>query len=246
MVLTSCGRQDLLEKTLDSFLMYNTYPIREFIVIEDGDGIRNEQLARKYRAYPFVWLATGERVGQIYTIDMAYSMIKTKLIFHCEDDWEFFAPGFIEKSMSILISHDDILQVNLRAPDDLNGHPVLEEVFLEKGAAYRLISQHYDAGEWGVWHGFAWNPGLRRRREYKLIGSFGSLDPSGSKLPWQVERDASEFYQQHRFFAAILADNDGRGYVRHLGDDRHVPEVRAGGSAAKEFGGNTRDGGRAT
>jgi hypothetical protein len=38
LVLTSCGRQDLLERTLDSFFVYNTYPIREFIVIEDGDG----------------------------------------------------------------------------------------------------------------------------------------------------------------------------------------------------------------
>jgi len=225
LVLTSCGRQDLLERTLDSFLRYNTYPIREFIIIEDGDGSKNQKLAQKYQNFPFIWLASAERVGQVAAIDIAYSKVKTDFIFHCEDDWEFFAPRFIEKSVVILKGRDDILQVNVRAPDDLNGHPVLECVILEKEIPYRLISHHYDAGDWGIWHGFAWNPGLRRRRDYNLLGSFGSLDPSGSKLPWQVEREASEFYQKHGFFAAILADNNGLGYVRHLGEDRHVPEL---------------------
>ena len=36
MVLTSCGRNDLLEKTLDSFFKYNTYPIERYIIIEDS------------------------------------------------------------------------------------------------------------------------------------------------------------------------------------------------------------------
>ena len=66
-----------------------------------------------------------------------------------------------------------------------------------------------------------------------LLGSFGSLDPSGKKLPWEIEREASLFYRKHDFVAAILAEDCGPGYVRHLGDDRHVPEVRgpaAGGS----------------
>jgi hypothetical protein len=43
-VLTSCGRQNLLSITLDSFLQYNTFPIREFIILEDGDGMRNGSL----------------------------------------------------------------------------------------------------------------------------------------------------------------------------------------------------------
>ena len=47
-VLTSCNRQDLLERTLDSFFLHNTYPIREFIVIEDGDGSKNDHLRSRY------------------------------------------------------------------------------------------------------------------------------------------------------------------------------------------------------
>ena len=61
MVITSCGRQDLLERTLDSFLRYNTHPIKEFIIMEDGDGERNAALAYKYRDHPMRWRCTGGR-----------------------------------------------------------------------------------------------------------------------------------------------------------------------------------------
>jgi len=224
-VITSCGRQDLLEVTLDSFLAHNSFPIRQYVVLEDGDGSKNEHLARKYHDLPFTWLATGERVGQIAAIDEAYKEVGTKFIFHCEDDWEFTAAGFIEKSLDILEENNQILQVWLRALDDTNGHPLLDYEFAAAGTPYRLLRHNHDAGRWGKWDGFSWNPGLRRRREYDLIGSFGSLDPDGTKQTWEVESNASEFYRKRGLFAAILADNDGRGYLRHLGADRRVPRL---------------------
>ena len=38
--ITSCGRPQLLKQTLDSFVKYNTYPIKEVILCEDS-GIPN-------------------------------------------------------------------------------------------------------------------------------------------------------------------------------------------------------------
>ena len=35
-ILTSCGRQDLLEITLSSFFKHNTYNITEFYIYEDS------------------------------------------------------------------------------------------------------------------------------------------------------------------------------------------------------------------
>jgi Glycosyl transferase family 2 len=225
-VITSCGRQDLLEATLDSFWKHNTFPIRRFIVIEDGDGSKNQLLREKYYRMPITWLATGHRVGQIMAIDTAYSEIATEYIFHCEDDWEFTAPGFLEKSLSILKHDPQILQVWLRALDDTNRQPVFDHLFEPEDAPpYKMLRHHHDAGEWGVWHGFSWNPGLRRRREYDLIGTFTSLDPNGTKHTWEVESCASEFYQKRGFFAAVLADNGGKGYVRHVGGGRRVPRL---------------------
>src|SRR5207248_6183587 len=162
-VLTSCGRQDLLERTLDSFFLHNTYPVRDFIIIEDGDGRKNGRLSKKYQDYLLTWHDTGTRVGQVTAIDMAYSHVKTDFIFHCEDDWEFLRPGFIERSLEVLKTDEKILQVSLRDKDDTNGHPVSQRVYFAQWVPYRLLALDYDAGEWGVWHGFAWNPGLRRR-----------------------------------------------------------------------------------
>lgn len=221
-VVTSCGRQDLLERTLDSFLHYNTHPIKEFIIMEDGDGERNATLALKYRGHPMRWLSTGTRVGQIAAIDRAYSEVTTEYIFHCEDDWEFHAPGFIEKSEVILENNPSILQVWLRGLADTNRHPMLDFELLSDGVAYRLLRHFHDAGEWGVWHGLSWNPGLRRTRDYQLLGSFGSLDPGTRKETWRVEYEAGAFYQQRGFYAAVLAANGDRGYVRHIGGDRRV------------------------
>jgi hypothetical protein len=222
-VVTSCGRQDLLESTLDSFLQYNTFPIKEFIIVEDGDGSQNRALTEKYHGYPFKWLATGQRMGQVAAIDLAYREVRTELIFHCEDDWEFLAPSFIEKSIAVLSQNHSVLQVWIRALNDTNQCPVLNYTLMAAGVPYRLLRHGDDKGRSGIWHGFSWNPGLRRMRDYRLLGSFGSLDPQTIRETWEVESDASAFYQKRGFFAAILADNSGNGYVRHIGWDRQVP-----------------------
>ena len=36
LVITSCGRESLLHKTCESFAHFNTYPLNEVILIEDG------------------------------------------------------------------------------------------------------------------------------------------------------------------------------------------------------------------
>jgi glycosyltransferase involved in cell wall biosynthesis len=228
-VLTSCGRQDLLERTLDSFIKYNHYPISEFIVVEDGE--KNETLEVRYSDYNIKWLSTGKRVGQIAAIDIGYREVQTEYIFHCEDDWEFLAPGFIENSLAILEGNPRILQVWIRALTDTNNHPAIDYVFFADDVPYRVMQPGFHTQEWGVWHGFSFNPGLRRRSDYLLLQSFGTLDPYGSKKACAVEREVSEFYLKHGFLAAILADNDGQGYARHIGWGRRVasrtPELPA-------------------
>ena len=222
-VITSCGRQDLLERTIDSFLRFNSHPVKEIVVVEDGEGDRNAELAKKFQAYPFRWHATGQRVGQIATIDTAYRLVQTEFVFHCEDDWEFLAPGFMEKSKVLLEGNPSLLQVWLRGLSDTNRHPLVDFPLRCNGVEYRLLHHFHDAGDWGIWHGLSWNPGLRRMRDYHLLGGFGSLDPEGIKQTWRVECEAGAFYQQRGMFAAILADRGNDGYVRHIGVGRRVP-----------------------
>jgi hypothetical protein len=228
-VVTSCGRPDLLRRTLDSFLKYNTYRIRDFIVMEDGDAPLPLADDERYRPYNFRWLSTGRRMGQMRAIDVAYASVETEYIFHCEDDWEFIAPSFIERSLSVLKQNASILQVWIRALNDTNNHPVMNDVFFAEDVPYRLMQTGFQTDEWGTWHGFSFNPGLRRRRDYLLIGGFGALDPFRQKKPYEIEREASAFYMQRGFYAAILADKEGKGYVKHIGWGRRV------GESADEF-----------
>ena len=73
-------------------------------MIEDGAGDENRRW-QKSRPYNFKWLATGKRIGQMPAIDEAYRQVETEYIFHCEDDWEFTAPGFIERSLAVLTAN---------------------------------------------------------------------------------------------------------------------------------------------
>jgi hypothetical protein len=205
-VVTSCGRQDLLEETLDSFFAHNTYPLTKHIVIEDSErpGI-NDALQRKYRERSILWLQNDARRGQLRSIDIAYAYANTEFIFHCEDDWRFFSPGFMERSISVLDADPAILQVWLRRLDDTNTHPVLPDAHATPdGVPYRLLAVDY-----GPWSGFSFNPGLRRRRDYERVAPYERI---GSE--WAL----SICYRQLGYMAAILL----HPAVEHIGWGRHV------------------------
>jgi GT2 family glycosyltransferase len=224
-VVTSCGRQDLLEQTLDSFFKYNTCPVGAIVVMEDGEAENNKLLAAKHRQSNLRWLSTGKRIGQIPAIDAAYRHVDTEFIFHCEDDWEFTAPGFIEKSLAVLESNPAILQVWIRSLTDTNEHPILPYCLFAGDVRYRLMQPRHHTEEWGTWHGFSFNPGLRRRSDYLAIGPYASFGQDGKKPSHEIEREISAHYLERGRLAAILADNNGRGYVRHIGWGRRVEEM---------------------
>ena len=104
-VITSCGRPDLLEKTIDSWMKYNgTVSIAQWIISEDS-GIPdiNKKIVEKYPN--FTWIHAEKRRGQIKSIDEAYSHVKTPYVFHLEEDWETYRGGVIEESLEILKSN---------------------------------------------------------------------------------------------------------------------------------------------
>ena len=214
-VLTSCGRHDLLDKTLSSFFTFNTFPIKRMIIIEDGDHIA-EELAAKYKSREIDWVSTGQRVGQFAAIDYAYSRVETSFIFHMEDDWEFYETGFIEKSMAVLLRNPKCIQLWLRSLEDASYCPIEDKIFTHFDIQWRKVSVDWHT-ELGVWHGFSFNPGLRRFKDYRLTNGYGSLSEYDFKDPGSSKSTIGEFYRKHEFFAGILSDNEGRGYVRHLG-----------------------------
>ena len=208
LVVTSCGRFDLLRRTLETFDLHNTAPIRAVIVTEDsGDANVKECIPKHWRPYT-EFVVNNPKLGQIPSIDAAYSLVETDWIFHCEDDWAFYRPGFIEDSMRLLEADPQALQVWLRSfAHDLQVHSpyvfLQPRQLLDGIAFYRLGSHKPD------WQGFSFNPGLRRLADYQLHAPYST---------YGGEKNLSRLYAAENRYALIL-ESDA---VLHTGFDGHV------------------------
>lgn len=211
--LTSCGRHDLLTKTLESLFKFNTYPIEAFYVYEDGmdvdDYKKTEIICNRFGitlidSLPF-------KAGQIKAVDALYAKVETEYIFHLEDDWSFYKSGFIEQSLSILQAKPKIVNVWIRSVDDTNGHPVEKVVFNYSGVPFRYLAPTYKS----IWHGFTFNPGLRRLSDYKRLGSYSKLTTFNPKHPAQSEAAIGKWYWRNGYRAVIIDSKEG--FVKHIG-----------------------------
>lgn len=205
--LTACGRPDLLERTLKSFFEFNTYPLADFFIYEDSGALEcNAHLWEQYKNIK--WFGNRERLGQIMAIDQLYRRVQTKYIFHCEEDWEFYRHGFIEASRNILEDNAGLCMVWIREKGDTNQHPIIWQ------QQYGIMKTNHN----GLWGGFCFNPGLRRKADYDLFGSYSSHAKFSFAKPWKAEAIISKLYSSAGFRAAILTE----GYIKHIGADRHV------------------------
>lgn len=213
--LTSCGRADLLKKTLTSFFKFNTYPISDFLIYDDDPTKRSEieDVCSEFNVK--LLPSKGVRIGQIKAIDILYSFVKTKYIFHLEDDWEFFKSGFIEDSLPILNDRKNIICVWLRAESDTNDHPAANVVYEAGKIKYKLLKRNH----LNTWHGFSFNPGLRRLSDYQLCKKYQNIAMFIPSIPGRSEAKIGAFYMKRGYFAAIIC---GDGYVMHTGEGQGI------------------------
>lgn len=208
LVVTSCGRFDLLKRTLDSFDRFNTAPVREVFITEDsGDEAVRDCLPAGWQAHT-TFIINNPKLGQMRSVDAAYAQVKTVWVFHCEGDWDFYRPGFVEDSQTLLEADPQALQVWLRSFNhDLQVHsPYVfrhERQVLQGIPFYQLGSHKAD------WQGFSFNPGLRRLVDYKQHAPYAA-HPG--------EKSLSRLYAAENRYALIL-ENDA---VLHTGFGDHV------------------------
>ena len=227
-VLTSCNRPELLEKTLISFVKYNTYKnIKETIIIDDSGiyGCNNNVLNKPYlKILNIKSIYNKTNIGQIQSIDKAYSYVKTKYIFHCEEDWEFLQPGFIEKSLKIFNDNptEKIYTVWLRPHNCTSRHPIIYDD-LNKGY-YKMKPDfsYIEKGEKYTWCGFTFNPGLRRTTDCLLFHPYYlKCDKSiKNNKEYVGEYFLNKKYMECGFYAYIL--DDPKGHVNHIGWNQHI------------------------
>ena len=207
--LTSCGRFDLLQRTLHSLLSRLDGPLAGVTVVEDSCDPGIYDVVRTFAGqYKINVIFNDSPLGQVRSIDRLYSTVDTEWIFHCEDDWEFYANGFIEKSFVILKEFAHLSMVSVRDRADLEENRFLQGVFSVSGIDFFAI----DPAVRPVWSGLSFNPGLRRMREYRIVGPYDNLDVAAE------ERHVSDCYRKLGYSIAYLAEPA----VRHIGDGRHV------------------------
>jgi len=152
-------------------------------------------------------------IGQVASIDKAYSYVTTPYIFHCEDDWQFFDSGYIDKSLDVLEYDKKLININVRVRfDGERGsmHPVGDAKFTSAGTKYH----EYDTAYLGVWRGFSWNPGLRRKCDYDMIKPYKQHGE---------ESAVGNLYYKLGYKSACLE----KFYCKHIGGNSKTPKSNA-------------------
>jgi hypothetical protein len=175
-VITATDRLDLLERTMKSFVKYNTYPTD--IIIRDDSGLESawvetKELMSSFHV-PFKLLEIGQ-VGQARSIDLLMDEVESEYVFHLEDDWEFDRPGFIEDCFKVL--DNSVIQVRVRHRDD--------------GSAAQTVPYN-EVADQCTNHLFSFNPHLRRATKMKFEGQNETMlgewvKAMGKKTLWLKE-----------------------------------------------------------
>ena len=205
MVLTSCNRLDLLERTINSIPKETLNKIPKKILIDDSadkecfDILEKENKTGYLKSWTL--LTNEKKLGQPGSIDRAYSQVNTKYVFHCEDDWYFEDGEFIDRSLPILEKYDNVLQVTFRIDSP---HPVGTEGYeIGTPSEFGVLVPGYNG-----WPGFTYNPNVFRFSAYQEI----------KPINGKSEKEVGIIYKDKELFTVALEQRT----VRHIGDGRHA------------------------
>jgi hypothetical protein len=207
--ITSCGRFDLLQKTIES--LFKTADAYLNIKIYDDSANRDQQkqiidaYSRRFDLY-----LGEERRGQAFGLDFLYSKVETPWLFHCEDDWEFIDTGYLQESAKVLNGDLSIMIVGL----------AIKQEYFRLGAAVNLYeiqgARIYNHPKWridekhGYWHGWVGSPNLKRTNDLKKFPKFSSV--------FDEEEWDREVFGKSGYKSVWLE----KCYVRHIGYGRSL------------------------
>ena len=210
LVLTSCGRLEILNKTLESFFKNNTYNLEKFYLVEDSLNEKIYQSIEEKWGNQLDLIFNRKKKGQIRSIVDTYKLIKTPLIFHCEDDWVYTRKNFIEDSLKILETDNKIIQVWLESKESASRLDIFSYGDLQSvdGIGFRRV-ECKGGWEWGY---FSFRPGVKRMSDYELIGGYNKF---------KNELDIGVEYKKRGYYTVIIE----KPAVIDIGNDHHVGDL---------------------
>lgn len=203
-VITSCGRFDLLRRTIQSLQANLDIPPQAWVLIEDSGDESVRDVFRDLGIEADV-IVNAERLGQMKSLDKVYAHVKTPYAFHCEDDWEFLRTGFMAESFALLEARPDYSIVCLRPRSEQNS--LVRNAPNQSVAGVSVFEP--DPAAHPEYFSYTFNPGLRRMDDYRRFGPYEALGH---------EPDVSYAFKKAGFRLVNLE----QPAVRHIGDERHV------------------------
>lgn len=200
--ITSCGRLDLLDRTLESFRRFNAGG--RYIISEDST--LPHVIAEVARKYPEMQLLHGpDRLGITRSIDRLYDAVTTPYVFHLEDDWQFVGPVDWQAAIDVLETRPDIVNVCVRSFKEIRLRFRLQSKPLRSGGKHLRVMNRSSHPEF-----FAWspNPGLIKLELHRQYGPFGRYYPD--EVSAVMKRDG-------KTMAFMLP-----GVAMHIGHGRNV------------------------
>lgn len=203
-VLTSCGRFDLLEETIATFLDH--FDVEKIVVAEDSGNAAEAAIFAD--AFPSVEMrVNAPKLGQLRSIDALYQTLTTPYVLHLEDDWNFSSSIDPEHVISLLEARADISVVCVAHREYAPR--------LAKGAH----KEHHNGIDYLVWEldahakwfSYSFNPSIARLAFWRDFGPFARF---------VTEEDLSQFCKARGMRIAMVMP----GIADHIGDDRHAPD----------------------
>ncbi len=196
-VLTSCGRIDLLNPTLESFFKNNSYKLEKLFLVEDSvDQDVYSQIKKKWNK-KINLIFNKNKKGQIQSIVDTYKKIKTPFIFHCEDDWIYIRKNFIEDSLKIMKTDEKIIQVWLESKKSASRLDIFSYGSLKKIPGEKIGFRKVFCKPGWEWGHFSFRPGVKRMKDYQLIGGYERF---------KNEIDIGVEYKKLGFYTVIIED----------------------------------------
>jgi Glycosyl transferase family 2/Galactosyltransferase len=195
LLVTSMDRDDLLERTIRSYMKMADIPPREIIICDNGPKRDMPTFLQRYRHLGLRWINEGGNRGQIYSCDRLWHESKYDYACWLEEDWLFTQGDFVQKSFEILDRHPEVVAVTLRG--DWN-HPLVSD---PRFPGIQIAQPGWKGG----WGGFCFNPGLRRKSDYQRIGTYGKHVGYGT-AGLGHEMELSKLYASLGYVLAALPD----------------------------------------
>jgi len=186
--ITSCGRPDLLERTIESFIRMN---FRKFlsssgrfniVVHEDSNPV---VLPNENTMNYISELIETRGIGQHKSIEAFLERCDDEFYIHLEEDWNFENNNdWIRSAIEIMQNDKSIIKVICRIDSE---HPCIhnKKITLQSGeiCEYGILTEW--TGPDGIhWPGFTWNPGVTRPKYLKKAMPFGRKEQD---VAWQID-----------------------------------------------------------